>query len=115
VQIRHNGTIQPPTKPSKRLKCAIEDGRTLPCGFFSNYSRICDPCFRKKGGEYGERGKILLNVEELEERIAPSVAPGQLGYEGQPGNQGNKGGGGNGQLGYVRASLATRVVRVEID
>lgn len=44
--------------------------------------------------------KILLNVEELEERIAPSVAPGQLGYEGQPGNQGNNGGGGNGQLGY---------------
>lgn len=30
-----------------------------------------------------------LQIEELEERIAPSVAPGQLGYEGQPGNQGN--------------------------
>lgn len=35
----------------------------------------------------------LLNVEELEERIAPS-ATGQQGYEGQPGNQGN------GQQGY---------------
>ena len=33
--------------------------------------------------------EIRLEVEELEERIAPSVAPGQLGYEGQPGNQGN--------------------------
>jgi len=36
---------------------------------------------------------IQLEVEELEERIAPS-ANGQLGYEGQPGNQGN------GTLGY---------------
>ena len=42
--------------------------------------------------------EILLNVEELEERIAPS-GNGQLGYEGQPGNQGN-GGSGNGQSGY---------------
>ena len=32
---------------------------------------------------------IRLEVEELEERIAPSGAPGQLGYEGHPGNQGN--------------------------
>ena len=40
--------------------------------------------------------KILLDVEELEERIAPSVT-GQGGYEGQPGNQG---GGSNGQGGY---------------
>jgi hypothetical protein len=37
--------------------------------------------------------EILLNVEELEERIAPS-ATGQQGYEGHPGNQGN------GQQGY---------------
>ncbi len=29
-----------------------------------------------------------LEVEELEERIAPSQPPGLLGYEGQPGNQG---------------------------
>jgi hypothetical protein len=42
--------------------------------------------------------EIRLEVEELEERIAPSVAPGLLGYEGQPGNQG--GGGGNGLKGY---------------
>ena len=33
--------------------------------------------------------EIQLEVEELEERIAPSNPPGQLGYEGQPGNQGN--------------------------
>ena len=38
--------------------------------------------------------EIKLQVEELEERIAPSNPPGQLGYEGQPGNQGN------GQNGY---------------
>ena len=37
--------------------------------------------------------QIALEIEELEERIAPS-ATGQLGYEGQPGNQGN------GLLGY---------------
>jgi hypothetical protein len=36
---------------------------------------------------------VTLEIEELEERIAPS-GNGQLGYEGQPGNQGN------GQLGY---------------
>jgi hypothetical protein len=37
--------------------------------------------------------EIKLQVEELEERIAPT-ANGSLGYEGQPGNQGN------GSLGY---------------
>lgn len=37
--------------------------------------------------------EIQLDIEELEERIAPSQPPGLLGYEGQPGNQG--GGGGN--------------------
>jgi len=36
-----------------------------------------------------EKKSLELEIEELEERIAPSVAPGQLGYEGQPGNQGN--------------------------
>ena len=39
-----------------------------------------------------------LEVEELEQRIAPSQPPGLLGYEGQPGNQG--GHGGNGLQGY---------------
>ena len=39
------------------------------------------------------KNQIRLEIEELEERIAPS-ANGQLGYEGQPGNQGN------GTLGY---------------
>ena len=29
-----------------------------------------------------------LDIEELEERIAPSIPPGLKGYEGQPGNQG---------------------------
>jgi hypothetical protein len=31
---------------------------------------------------------VTLEIETLEERIAPSQAPGLLGYEGQPGNQG---------------------------
>lgn len=46
-----------------------------------------------------ERKEIELEIEVLEERIAPS-ATGQLGYEGQPGNQGGGGGGGNGLSGY---------------
>jgi len=51
--------------------------------------------------KYGEQEQLDLTVEELEERIAPSIAPGLLGYEGQPGNQGGGGGnGGNGLLGY---------------
>ena len=46
-----------------------------------------------------------FKIQQLEERIAPSIAPGQLGYEGQPGNQGNNGSNGsngtpNGLLGY---------------
>ena len=32
--------------------------------------------------------RLRLELEELEERIAPSTSPGQQGYEGQPGNQG---------------------------
>jgi len=39
------------------------------------------------------KDQIELQIEELEERIAPS-ATGQQGCEGQPGNQGN------GQKGY---------------
>ena len=35
-----------------------------------------------------EREEIQLDIEELEERIAPSQPPGLLGYEGHPGNQG---------------------------
>jgi hypothetical protein len=34
------------------------------------------------------KGQVLLNVEVLEERIAPSVT-GTGGYDGQPGNQAN--------------------------
>jgi hypothetical protein len=42
-----------------------------------------------------ELKELKLEVEQLEERIAPTVAPGLQGYEGQPGNQGGHGGGGN--------------------
>ena len=35
-----------------------------------------------------EEVQIQFEIEELEERIAPGNANGQLGYEGQPGNQG---------------------------
>ncbi len=44
--------------------------------------------------------EIRLDIVELEERIAPSVPPGQLGYEGQPGNQGNGLNGYEGQPGH---------------
>jgi hypothetical protein len=43
---------------------------------------------------------ITLEIETLEERIAPSQPPGLLGYEGQPGNQGGGGGQPPGLLGY---------------
>lgn len=39
--------------------------------------------------------ELKLEVEQLEERIAPGIAPGLQGYEGQPGNQGGHGGQGN--------------------
>ena len=44
-----------------------------------------------------------FQIRKLEQRIAPSIAPGLQGYEGQPGNQGGGGGGGgtsNGLQGY---------------
>ena len=46
--------------------------------------------------------EIRLEIEELEEKIAPSQPPGLLGYEGQPGNQGghNHHGQPPGLLGY---------------
>lgn len=47
--------------------------------------------------EASYREQLNLQIEELEERIAPSVAPGLLGYEGQPGNQA---GGNTGLSGY---------------
>ena len=43
--------------------------------------------------------EVLIQIEELEERIAPS-ATGQQGYEGQPGNQGNGLRGYEGQPGH---------------
>lgn len=45
-----------------------------------------------------EKRIISLEIEELEERIAPDPI-GQHGYEGQPGNQGNGQGGYEGQPG----------------
>jgi hypothetical protein len=36
----------------------------------------------------GQPDTITLEIETLEERIAPSQPPGLLGYEGHPGNQG---------------------------
>jgi hypothetical protein len=50
------------------------------------------------GGETKMNEEIRLEVEELEERIAPD-ANGSLSYEGQPGNQGNGLGGYEGQPG----------------
>lgn len=47
--------------------------------------------------------KKRFEIVKLEERIAPSKAPGLLGYEGQPGNQGGHGGSNgtpNGLKGY---------------
>jgi len=55
------------------------DGKVRPCARISFQNR-------KEVNEMKEQ--IELQVEELEERIAPT-ANGQLGYEGQPGNQGN--------------------------
>jgi hypothetical protein len=54
---------------------------------------------KKKGGEIIMED-IRLTIEELEPRIAPSQAPGLLGYEGQPGNQGGGNGTPNGLKGY---------------
>jgi hypothetical protein len=34
--------------------------------------------------------EIRLEIEELEERVAPSIPAGLKGYEGRPGNQGGK-------------------------
>ena len=48
---------------------------------------------RIQEGQNNMKEELKLEVETLEERIAPS-ATGSLGYEGQPGNQGN------GQQGY---------------
>jgi hypothetical protein len=44
-----------------------------------------------------EESPRRFQVDKLEERIAPSLPPGLLGYEGQPGNQA---GGNTGLLGY---------------
>jgi hypothetical protein len=38
--------------------------------------------------ESAQPATTTLEIETLEERIAPSQPPGLLGYEGQPGNQG---------------------------
>jgi len=43
---------------------------------------------KDKQMEKETKKQIRLEIEELEERVAPSQPPGLLGYEGQPGNQG---------------------------
>jgi hypothetical protein len=60
---------------------------------------FCRSTSKKKGGETHMQ-EIRLEIEELESRIAPSQAPGLLGYEGQPGNQGGGSGTPNGLKGY---------------
>ena len=40
-----------------------------------------------------------FKIEKLEERIAPHIAPGLLGYEGHPGNQGGQPGQNGGAVG----------------
>jgi len=35
-----------------------------------------------------ETVQVRIDIEELEERVAPSIPPGLKGYEGRPGNQG---------------------------
>jgi hypothetical protein len=42
----------------------------------------------KKMKEQEPKKELELEIEVLEERIAPSIPPGLKGYEGQPGNQG---------------------------
>lgn len=51
-------------------------------------------CFIPGRSRTQEGKELHLIVEELEERIAPSIPPGLEGYEGQPGNQGGHGGDG---------------------
>jgi len=50
------------------------------------------------GGDTRMNEEIRLEIEELEERIAPD-SNGSNGYEGQPGNQGNGSNGYEGQPG----------------
>ena len=47
--------------------------------------------WRTKGVKNMEEKKhqeLDIHIEELEPKVAPSIPPGQHGYEGQPGNQG---------------------------
>jgi hypothetical protein len=60
-------------------------------------SRVLDNMERK---EVRKMKEIELEIEALEERIAPSQPPGLLGFEGQPGNQGGGGGQPPGLLGF---------------
>lgn len=48
----------------------------------------------------GDKKRVRFQIVALEERVAPSVAPGLLGYEGQPGNQGGSNGTSPGLRGY---------------
>ena len=60
-----------------------------------------------------KQSEIRLKIVELEERIAPSPAPGLLGDKGQPGNQGGHGGNGNhGTPNGLRGYEASPAIRV---
>src|SRR2546426_4411111 len=60
-----------------------------PKDFKPRRPRRCERILFQNRKEVNEmKDQIELQVEELEERIAPD-ANGQLGYEGQAGNQGN--------------------------
>jgi hypothetical protein len=49
---------------------------------------IAESQIRKEVRHVQIDSEIRLDIDELEERIAPSQPPGLLGYEGFPGNQG---------------------------
>jgi len=44
---------------------------------------------RLKTMEEKKHQELDIHIEELEPKVAPSIPPGQHGYEGQPGNQGS--------------------------
>jgi hypothetical protein len=90
-----NNAIRPCVKGRQEFFCfktkgcgrsaRITGGRIFPK---KTTEPVNKPMKKRNGMQNENKPEALLNVEELEERIAPS-ATGQLGYEGQPGNQGN--------------------------
>jgi len=49
---------------------------------------LVETILKELGGKNMEEKKLELQIEVLEDRVAPTVPPGLLGYEGHPGNQG---------------------------